>query len=185
MCPIGNGKLDKEILFLLLAIVCTIWYIVGENVNYISGFQMKRQEKDVKKEERFITEEESVSCQKVADAFTELYENEDIVVLDAGKYGFVELQYYEPQLGFSDVVTYTDSRRLFDDLWEEWLVTQLLDWAAGTPIADMDNEDIFKCLPKEKQNEFIKKRLFFAEKAGIGLTDPEKVFVKRTLDLMG
>lgn len=143
----------------------------------------KRQVKTVKREEKYITAEESVSCQKVAEAFKELYENDDIVVLDAGKYGFVELQYYEFPMGFSEVVTYTDSRSLFDDLWEEWLATQLLDWASGTPVADMDNEDIFKCLPQEKQREFMDRRLSFAEKAGIGITDPEQVFVERTLVL--
>lgn len=133
----------------------------------------------MKKEEKYITAEESASCQKVADAFKELYENEDIVVLNAGKYGFVELQYYEFPMGFSEVVTFTDSRSLFNDLWEEWLVTQLLDWADGTPMADMDNEDIFKCLPEEKQKEFVGKRLSFAEKAGIGIVEPEKVFAER------
>ena len=137
----------------------------------------------MKKIEKHITDEESINCQKVADAFTELYENEDIVVLNAGRYGFVGLQYYKSPVGFEEVMTYTDSRSLFDDLWEEWLVTQLLKWAAGTPIADMDNEDIFKCLPKEKQEEFIERRLSFAEKAGIEITAPEKVFVERTFDL--
>lgn len=139
----------------------------------------------MKEEEKYLTAEESDSCQKVADAFHELYENEDIVVLNAGKYGFVELQYYEVPMGFSKVVTYTDSRSLFDDLWEEWLTTQLLGWAAGTPMADMDNEDIFQCLPQEKQKEFMEKRLSFAEKAGIGITDPEKMFVERTSELLG
>lgn len=139
----------------------------------------------MKKEKKYVTAEESVSCQKVADAFDELYENEDMVVLNAGRYGFVKLQYYEVPMGFSEVVTYTDSRSLFDDLWEEWLTTQLLNWAAGTPMADMDNEDIFQCLPQEKQKEFIEKRLSFAEKAGIGITDPEKMFVERTFDLLG
>lgn len=157
-------------LFLLLAIICGIWYIIGGNVNHISKFQMKRQEKTVGKEKKYITDEESARCQKAADAFRELCEKEDIVVLDAGKYGFVELQYYEPPTGFSNVMTYTDSRSLFDNLWEEWLETQLLDWAAGTPMADMENEDIFKCLPKEKQKELIEKRLSFAEKAGIEIS---------------
>lgn len=44
----------------------------------------------------YITEEERVKCQKVADAFVELYEIENIVVLDVGRYGFVKLQYYKP-----------------------------------------------------------------------------------------
>lgn len=45
---------------------------------------------------------------------------------------------------------FVDSRSLFDDLWREWLYTQLLDLAEGTPMEDMDYGDIFKCLPKEK-----------------------------------
>ena len=44
----------------------------------------------------YITEEERAKCQKVADAFAELYEMENIMVLDAGRYGFVELKYYKP-----------------------------------------------------------------------------------------
>ncbi len=37
------------------------------------------------KKQAFITEEESRKCRKVAEAFTELYENDDTAVLDAGK----------------------------------------------------------------------------------------------------
>ena len=33
----------------------------------------------------YITEEERVKCQKVVEAFSELYEMESIVVLDAGR----------------------------------------------------------------------------------------------------
>ena len=69
----------------------------------------------------YITEEERAKCQKVADAFAELYKMENIVVLDAGRYGFVELKYYKPPHGFEDAITFTDSVALFEDLWEEWL----------------------------------------------------------------
>ena len=61
----------------------------------------------------YITEEERAKCQKVVDAFAELYELENIVVLDAGKYGFVELKYYKPPHGFEDAITFTDSVELF------------------------------------------------------------------------
>ena len=44
----------------------------------------------------YITEEEREKCQKVVDAFAELYEMENIVVIDAGRYGFVKLKYYKP-----------------------------------------------------------------------------------------
>lgn len=115
----------------------------------------------------YITNEEKIKCQKVADAFAELYENEDLLVLDAGRYGFVKLQYFKLPFGFDNANVFTDSRSLFDNLWEEWLDTQLLNIATGTPMEDMDFEDIFKCLPKEKQKELLDKQLYFAEKTGI------------------
>ncbi len=41
----------------------------------------------------YITEEERGMCRKVIDAFAELYEmeDEDILVVDVGRYGFVKL----------------------------------------------------------------------------------------------
>ncbi len=50
----------------------------------------------------YITEEERTKCQKVADAFAELYEMADIVVVDVGRYGFVMLKYYTPPHGFEE-----------------------------------------------------------------------------------
>ena len=67
--------------------------------------------------EVYITAEERKKCQKVADAFAELYEIENILVMDAGWYGFVKLQYYSKQRGFENVFTFVDSKSLFDDLW--------------------------------------------------------------------
>ena len=45
--------------------------------------------------EVYITDEEGRKCQNVSDAFKELYERTDLVVVDAGKYGFVKLQYFK------------------------------------------------------------------------------------------
>ena len=73
----------------------------------------------------YISEDERQRCQRVADAFAELYELEHIVVMDVGRYGFVKLQYYTPERGFEDAITFTDSKSLFEDLWQEWLDTKL------------------------------------------------------------
>lgn len=78
--------------------------------------------------EKYITDDEREKCRKVADAFAELYEIENILVVDAGRYGFVKLQYYRPPQGFEDAITFTDSRSMFENLWEEWLDTQLFFW---------------------------------------------------------
>ena len=117
----------------------------------------------------YITEEERAKCQKVADAFAELYEMENIMVLDAGRYGFVELKYYKPPHGFEDAITYTNSVALFEDLWEEWLNTKLYLMAKGTPLMEKGYKGVFESLPEEKQSELIVRKADFAKTAEIYL----------------
>lgn len=114
----------------------------------------------------YITKEEQRKCRKVRIAFAELLREEDIVVLDAGKYGFVKLQYYKFPFGFSDITNFTDSRRLFTDLWEDWRNLQLLSLSKGTPLADRNYKEMYQSLPKRKQREFVRKRRYFEIKAG-------------------
>lgn len=127
----------------------------------------------------YITETERMRCQRVADTFFELYETDNIVVLDAGRYGFVMLEYYAPKRGFDDVYTFTNSRDLFENLWMEWLNTQLLILSKGTPMSEMDYEDIYKWLPREKQKELINKKRYFAEKAGLDINQLSVIIYDR------
>ena len=115
----------------------------------------------------YITDEERKKCRKVADAFAELYELADVVVVDADRFGFVRLQWLNAYLEFDSAVVYSDSGELFEELWRIWYEYQVLTPVLGTEIAELDYDDIFKCLPKEKQKEIMDKRLYFAEKAGI------------------
>ena len=117
----------------------------------------------------YITEEERVKCQKVVDAFAELYEIENIVVLDAGRYGFIELKYYKPPHGFEDAKTFTDSVALFEELWEEWLNTKLYLMAKDTPLLEKGYKGVFESLPEEKQSELIVRKADFAKMAEIYL----------------
>ncbi len=117
----------------------------------------------------YITEEERAKCQKVTDAFAELYEMEKIVVLDAGRYGFVELKYYKPPHGFEEDATFTDGRALFDALWQEWFDTTLYLTAKKMQLDNISYEKVFNCLSKEKQSSIIAKKADFARKAGITL----------------
>lgn len=117
----------------------------------------------------YITDEERRKCRRVADAFADL-ENEDldIVVADAGRYGFVRLLYYDESYGFDKAVCYTDSTALFNALWKDWLNGQLFQIALeNPPLMDLDYEDIFKTLPEEKQNKLMSRRHYFAQKSGI------------------
>lgn len=45
-------------------------------------------------QQTYITEEEREKCKKVANAFWEIYQEDDVLVVDAGRFGFVKLQNY-------------------------------------------------------------------------------------------
>ncbi len=117
----------------------------------------------------YITEEEWKKCRKVIDVFAELYkiEDEDILLIDAGRYGFVKLQCYTPSYGFEELDTYTDSNSLFEGLWEEWLNLNAFLLASEMQLADVLYDDLFNNLPKEKQSELIKRKDDFAKQTVI------------------
>lgn len=117
----------------------------------------------------YITEEEREKCRRVIDAFAELNEIEDenILMVDAGRYGFVKLQCYTPSYGFEELDTYTDSQSLFEGLWEEWFNLNVFLLAREMQLADVLYDDLFNNLPKEKQSELIGRKDDFAKKAGI------------------
>ena len=117
----------------------------------------------------YITEEERAKCQKGADAFAELYEMADIVVVDVGRYGFVMLKYYTPPHGFEEDATFTDSKALFEGLWQEWLDMKLYLIAKGTPLMEKGYKGVFESLSKEKQSEFTERKADFLKQAGISL----------------
>lgn len=103
------------------------------------------------------------------DAFAELYEieDEDMLVTDVVRYGFVKLQYYIPSYGFEELDTYTDNNSLFEGLWDEWFNLNVFLLAREMWLDDVLYEEIFYSLPKEKQSELIGRKADFAEKAGI------------------
>ena len=119
---------------------------------------------------QYISDVEREKCRNVRDAQEEFYEVEDIVVIDAKRYGFVKLLYYSEMNGFETVETYTDSRRLFDDLWSDWLDYQLFEIVSDTLMDRLDNEEIVDFMPEIIQEEIRQKYAYFAEKSGIFLS---------------
>ena len=133
-----------------------IWYCYGTGNGGTYG------------EEIIYYRDRTGKCRKVADAFAEL-EDVDIVVVDVGRYEFVKLQYYTPPMGFENDFTFTDSRELFEDLWEEWLHTQIVALAREMYIQDIDYDSVFMQLPEKEKRELECRKKDFAEKAGIVL----------------
>mgnify|MGYP001054538375 CR=1 FL=1 len=120
------------------------------------------------KERLCITDGERAGCLRVVEAFRELY-SIDLMVLDAGRYGFVKLQYYHHPFGFDETGIFTSAGDLFNELWNEWLTIRLLALSKGTPMADLDYQDMFQCLPAETQQKFMDKRNDFLDRSGISL----------------
>ena len=60
--------------------------------------EVLKEDLDMKK--IYITEEERVKCRKVMEAFSEMYEEQDVLVVDAGNYGFIKLQWFDERRGF-------------------------------------------------------------------------------------
>ena len=116
--------------------------------------------------EKYITQEQREKCRKVADAFAELYELADGMVADAGRFGFVRLQWFSEGEGFDSAAVYSDSAELFEELWRIWYEHEVLTPVLGTPLSELDYDEIFKALPKERQEEIQGKKDYFLALCG-------------------
>lgn len=166
-----KGWNEKEIL--QFAVAATSKTDIEAKLNFLEEQivpleeEWKKQEKQPDRKKVYISDEEHEKCRKVVNAFAEELDDIEISVVDAGRYGFVKLTYYKFPYGFDDAISFTDSLELFLDLWDEWIEAQLLKITKNTPMAEMDYEEMFKCLSKDTQDKLMAKREYFAEKAEI------------------
>ena len=116
--------------------------------------------------EKYITQKQREKCRKVADAFAELYELADVMVADAGRFGFVRLQWFSEGEGFDSAAVYSDSAELFEELWRIWYEHEVLTPVLGTPLSELDYDEIFKALPKDRQEEIQGKKDYFLALCG-------------------
>lgn len=111
--------------------------------------------------EYYITVKEQEKCRKVQKAFQELFDITDIVVSDAGRYGFIKVKWFKRGIGFDEVRTYWNSEALFEDLWQDWYEYHVLTPVLRTPIAELDYDEILRTYPEKKQKEILSKRDYF------------------------
>lgn len=110
---------------------------------------------------KYITEEQRARCRIVADAFAELYELTDVAVADAGRFGFVRLQWFSEGGDFDSAKVFSDSKELFDELWRIWYEYEVLTPVLGTPLEELDYDEIFQTLSKDRQEEISEKKKYF------------------------
>ena len=100
------------------------------------------------------------------------------MVLDAGQYGFVKLQYYKHPFGFDETgicpFLLCDAHGVFfclcavHDFQMGDCILQKVQFQV-TPLADLDYQDMFRCLPEEQQKEILGKRKYFLGLSRISL----------------
>ncbi len=112
--------------------------------------------------EKYITEEQRAKCRKVADAFAELYELTDVMVADAGRFGFIRLQWFSEGEGFDSTMAFSDSEELFEELWRIWYGHEVLTPVLGTPLAEsLTMTRYSRRFPKTGRRKSRKKSIFW------------------------
>ena len=139
--------------------------------------KQKHKEEKSKQKRTYISDEEREKCWKVVNAYAEELDDVGIIVVEAGRYGFIKLVDYSFPYGFDDIITFTNSIDLFLDLWEEWFEAQLITLTQNMPTAELelDYNDMFQYLSKDKQEELMAKREYFAKKAEMWIDEKGQV----------
>lgn len=168
-----NGWNEKEML--QFAVTATSKSDIEAKIQFLENDIVKlekkcrKQQKKPKQKRKYISDEEYKKCKRVVSAYNKELDDIEVFVAYAGKFGFVKLMYYRFPYGFEEAIAYTNSQKLFIDLWTEWFQAQLIKLTKNTPMAELDFKDMFKCLSKEKQKELMTKQKYFAKQAGMKL----------------
>ena len=105
-----------------------------------------------------FAEEERAKCHKVMAAFSEYFEEmEDITIADVGKVGIIWLRWFDGWQ-FDSQELFTESKELFEALFEAWAEHHLLTPLLGTPDAELEYEEMYNRLTTEEKAVFQKKR---------------------------
>lgn len=168
-----NGWNEKETL--QFAVAATSKYDIETKLQFLENEIVKleeewqKQEEKPKQKRKYISDEEYEKCKRVVNAYKKELDDIEVSVVDVGRFGFVKLMYYRLPYGFEETITYTNSLKLFIDLWNEWFGAQLTKLTKNIPITELDFEDMFQYLSKNKQEELMAKKEYLAKQAGIEL----------------
>lgn len=113
--------------------------------------------------ESFITNEEREKCAKVAEAFQQIYTEGDVLLFDAGNYGFVKIHDYIPCSGFEGITTFTNSSDMVNNLWNEWLLQKVFNHIQGSALENTCYEDALKKLPENIKSDVLSTKELFSQ----------------------
>ena len=119
----------------------------------------------VEEQQEYITTEEKSRCKIVADIFLNHLEKEDLILCDAGKYGYAMLTYYKPPVGFDGVIIFTNSQKMFEILLNEWYISVIMQLAEKMNMSDLDVDIFYNRLPNEQKTLLKNQKQQFIENA--------------------
>lgn len=111
----------------------------------------------------YITLEEKERCKIVADIFYESLAKDDLIICDAGKYGYAMLTYYKPPIGFDGIVMFTDSQKMYNTLLREWYTLRIEELAKTMNMSNFDVDVFYEQLSDEQKVPLIQQRQEFIE----------------------
>lgn len=119
----------------------------------------------MKKFELTFTEEDRKKCLKVVEAFQEYFEDlGDTTVADCGKFGMMWLRWYDG-FEFGAQELHDNAYELFEALWTAWKEHQLLTPVLGTPVAELEYDELYDLLQPEQKKGYEQKKEYFWKKA--------------------
>lgn len=88
---------------------------------------------------------------------------DDIIICDAGKYGYAMLTYYKPPIGFDGIIVFADSRKMYDTLLQEWFISLVEKQAKTMDMSELDTVNFYEKLSDEQKASLIQQRQQFIE----------------------
>lgn len=113
----------------------------------------------------YITLEEKERCKIVADIFYESLAKDDLIICDAGKYGYAMLTYYKPPIGFDGIMMFTDSQKMYNTLLQEWYTSRIEELAKVMNMSNLDVDVFYERLSDKQKAPLIQQRQQFIAKA--------------------
>ncbi|MBQ9989596.1 MAG: hypothetical protein IJP31_01435 [Lachnospiraceae bacterium] len=115
-----------------------------------------------------MTEEERKKCQRVADVFNPIVEQEGNCVADAGRFGFVYLELCREDcpnnFAFDWNHLYFTAEDLFDELINDVVNWKIHQMARDTPLVKLELDELYEVFNVNENEEFINLRTELFEK---------------------
>lgn len=112
-----------------------------------------------------VSDPEKSRCETVANLFRKDLEKNDIILKEAGKYGFIMLEYFKPKSSFDCAYIFTDCQTMFHALLNEWYDCLITDLMLEKQVTNIDMDDFYDALPEEGKIQLQNRKQQFVKDA--------------------